>query len=101
MDTLLVLAGDHIYKMDYRPMLRFHEQNNADCTVAVRRVSPHDTYRFGIVGADTIGRVTRFEEKPRRSPKPAGLDGNLRVSAVRRWSIGSWARVLPRCRFWP
>ena len=47
-DTLLVLAGDHIYKMDYRPMLRFHEQNNADCTIAVRpgRVRQHSGWRL-------------------------------------------------------
>lgn len=66
-DTVLILAGDHIYKMDYRPMLRFHEATNADCTLAVRSVSPYETHRFGMVGADSSGRVTRFEEKPRRT----------------------------------
>jgi glucose-1-phosphate adenylyltransferase len=66
-DTVLLLAGDHIYKMDYRPLLRFHESTGADCTIAVRAVSPHETYRFGMVGADSSGRVTRFEEKPRRT----------------------------------
>ncbi len=66
-DTVLVLAGDHIYKMDYRPLLRFHESTGADCTIAVRSVSPYETYRFGMVGADSSGRVTRFEEKPRRT----------------------------------
>ena len=66
-DTVLLLAGDHIYKMDYRPLLRFHESTDADCTIAVRSVSPHETYRFGMVGADNSGRVTRFEEKPRRT----------------------------------
>jgi glucose-1-phosphate adenylyltransferase len=66
-DNLLVLAGNHIYKMDYRPMLRFHEQMNADLTLAVRRVSHFETYRFGIVGVDSNMRVTSFKEKPRRS----------------------------------
>lgn len=66
-DTVLVLAGDHIYKMDYRPLLRFHEAHDADCTIAVRTVSPHETHRFGMVGTDSSGRVTRFEEKPRRT----------------------------------
>lgn len=66
-DTVLILAGDHIYKMDYRPLLRFHEERDADCTIAVRAVSPHETHRFGMVGADSTGRVTRFEEKPRRT----------------------------------
>jgi glucose-1-phosphate adenylyltransferase len=66
-DSLLVLAGNHIYKMDYRPMLRFHEQMRADVTLAVRRVSPFETYRFGIVGVDGNMQVTSFKEKPRRS----------------------------------
>jgi glucose-1-phosphate adenylyltransferase len=66
-DTVLLLAGDHIYKMDYRPMLRFHQEHKADVTVAVRRVSPHETHRFGVVVIDSDGRVTQHEEKPRRS----------------------------------
>jgi len=66
-DNVLVLAGDHIYKMDYQPLLRFHEGSGAACTIAVRSVSPHETYRFGMVGADGTGRVIRFEEKPRRT----------------------------------
>ncbi len=66
-DSILVLAGDHIYKMDYRPMLRFHQQTQATVTVAVRRVSPFETHRFGIVSVDSDMRVTGFKEKPRRS----------------------------------
>ncbi len=66
-DTVLILAGDHIYKMDYQQMLRFHEQTGTDVTVAVRRVSPFETYRFGIVSTDPDMRVTGFKEKPRRS----------------------------------
>jgi glucose-1-phosphate adenylyltransferase len=66
-DTVLLLAGDHIYKMDYRPMLRFHRERKADVTVAVRRVSPFETHRFGIVVTDGDDRVTQHEEKPRRS----------------------------------
>jgi glucose-1-phosphate adenylyltransferase len=66
-DTVLILAGDHIYKMNYQPMLRFHQAQKADVTVAVRRVSPFETYRFGIVTTDMDGAVTHFEEKPRRS----------------------------------
>ncbi len=52
-DNVLILAGDHIYKMDYRPMLRFHQQTRANVTLAVRRVSPFETYRFGIVSVDS------------------------------------------------
>lgn len=66
-DNVLLLAGDHIYKMDYRPMLRHHQQTRADVTLAVRRVSPFETYRFGIVSVDNDMRVTGFKEKPRRS----------------------------------
>jgi glucose-1-phosphate adenylyltransferase len=66
-DTVLILAGDHIYKMDYRLMLRFHEQTGADVTLGVRRVSPFETFRFGIVSTDSDMRVTGFKEKPRRS----------------------------------
>ncbi|MDX1522058.1 MAG: sugar phosphate nucleotidyltransferase, partial [Anaerolineae bacterium] len=66
-DNVLILAGDHIYKMDYQPMLRFHEQTKADVTLAVRRVSPFETYRFGIVSTENDMRVTGFKEKPRRS----------------------------------
>ena len=66
-DNVLILAGDHIYKMDYQPMLRFHEQMRSDVTVAVRRVSPFETHRFGIVSVDNNMNVTGFKEKPRRS----------------------------------
>jgi glucose-1-phosphate adenylyltransferase len=66
-DELLVLAGDHVYKMDYRPMLRSHRQTQADITVGVRRVSPFETHRFGIVSVDNDLRVTGFKEKPRRA----------------------------------
>lgn len=66
-DAVLVLAGDHIYKMDYRPMLRQHEEQDADVTVAVHSVSPHETHRFGIVTVEPDGTVSQFEEKPRRT----------------------------------
>lgn len=66
-DDVLILAGDHVYKMDYRPMLRTHRQMQADVTVAVRRVSPFETHRFGIVSVDADMQVTGFKEKPRRS----------------------------------
>ena len=66
-DTVLILAGDHIYKMDYRPMLHFHRQEKADVTIAVRHVSPFETHRFGMVAVDADNRVTHFEEKPQRS----------------------------------
>jgi glucose-1-phosphate adenylyltransferase len=66
-DTVLVLAGDHIYKMDYRPMLRLHEERDADVTLAVHSISPHEAHRYGIVSVDADGTVGHFEEKPRRA----------------------------------
>jgi glucose-1-phosphate adenylyltransferase len=66
-DAVLLLAGDHIYKMDYGPLLQLHEEREADLTLAVRSVSPHDAHRFGIVTVGGDGRVDRFDEKPRRA----------------------------------
>jgi glucose-1-phosphate adenylyltransferase len=66
-DAVLMLAGDHVYKMDYTPLLQFHEEREADVTMAVRSVSPHDTHRYGIVTMGSDGRVDRFDEKPRRA----------------------------------
>src|SRR5436853_158463 len=66
-DVVLVLAGDHIYKMDYRPMLQMHEERGAQVTIAAHSVSPHEVHRYGVVTVDSEGVVSRFEEKPRRS----------------------------------
>jgi glucose-1-phosphate adenylyltransferase len=66
-DAVLLLAGDHVYKMDYGPLLQLHEERGADVTMAVRSVSPHDAHRYGIVTMGSDGRVDRFEEKPRRA----------------------------------
>ncbi len=66
-DAVLLLAGDHIYKMDYTPLLQFHEEHQADVTMAVRSVSPHDVRRYGIVSVGSDGMIDRFVEKPRRS----------------------------------
>lgn len=63
-DTVLVLSGDHIYKMDYRPMLAFHEAMRADLTVAVRDVPLEETDRFGIMTVDDDMRIVEFTEKP-------------------------------------
>lgn len=66
-DLVLILAGDHIYKMDYQPMLRYHLENRADVTIAVHSVNPYETHRYGMITTDLDGRVTQFEEKPRRT----------------------------------
>jgi glucose-1-phosphate adenylyltransferase len=63
-DTVLILSGDHIYKMDYRPMLAFHQATDADLTVAVRNVPLEETDRFGIITVDDEMKVVEFTEKP-------------------------------------
>jgi glucose-1-phosphate adenylyltransferase len=65
-DYLLVLSGDHIYKMDYNAMLKFHIQTEASATIAVIEVPIEDASRFGIMNTDETFRVVEFEEKPER-----------------------------------
>jgi glucose-1-phosphate adenylyltransferase len=62
-DAVLVLAGDHIYKMDYRKIIAFHRQMKADATVGVVRVPISETHRFGTVTVDAGGRIKEFREK--------------------------------------
>ncbi|MCB9147515.1 MAG: glucose-1-phosphate adenylyltransferase subunit GlgD [Caldilineaceae bacterium] len=66
-EHVLILAGDHIYLMDYRPMLRQHIQRNAEMTVATHRINPHETHRYGILSVAPDDRVVDFEEKPKRA----------------------------------
>lgn len=61
---VLILSGDHIYKMDYEKMLKFHKEKEADCTIAVLQVPMEEASRFGIMNAREDGRVYEFEEKP-------------------------------------
>lgn len=63
-DYVLILSGDHIYKMDYEVMLDFHKANNAEVTIAVMPVPIEEASRFGIMIADENHRITEFEEKP-------------------------------------
>ena len=67
-DYVLILSGDHIYKMDYNAMLDFHIRNGADATIAVREVPWDEASRFGIMNTDSEGKVVEFEEKP-KNPK--------------------------------
>ncbi len=62
-DTVLILAGDHVYKMDYRKMIAFHHMMKADATVGVVRVPIEETRRFGTVTVDVEGRIMEFIEK--------------------------------------
>lgn len=61
---IVILSGDHIYKMDYNRMLEFHEAHEADATLAVIEVPWEDTRRFGIMNTDPSDRIIEFEEKP-------------------------------------
>ncbi len=66
-DITLVLSGDHIYKQDYRELLRYHQEKGADLTVAVMHVRPDEVHRFGIMSVDSDYRITKFTEKPKQS----------------------------------
>lgn len=63
-EYVLILSGDHIYKMDYEVMLDFHKAHNADVSIAVMPVPQEEASRFGIVVTDGSGRITEFQEKP-------------------------------------
>ena len=68
-EYVLILSGDHIYKMDYEVMLEYHKANKADITIAVMPVPLREASRFGIVVTDETKRVVQFQEKPK---EPAG-----------------------------
>jgi glucose-1-phosphate adenylyltransferase len=74
-DMVLVLSGDQVYTMDYRPLLRAHAERKADLTIGVVPVPPDQTYRFGMVTMDDHDRVTDFEEKPPQSTSRWGSMG--------------------------
>ena len=68
-EYILILSGDHIYKMNYAKMLKYHKENNADATIAVIEVPMKEASRFGIMNTDTeTGQIVEFEEKP-ENPK--------------------------------
>ncbi len=64
-EYVIILGGDHIYKMDYSKMLQFHKQHQADSTIAVLDVPMEEASRFGIMTCDEEGRVVDFTEKPK------------------------------------
>jgi glucose-1-phosphate adenylyltransferase len=64
-DYVLVLSGDHIYKMDYNKMLQFHKENDADCTIAAIDVPKEEASRFGILNTNPDGSIYEFDEKPK------------------------------------
>ena len=67
-DLVLILSGDHIYTMDYEPMISFHLDHQADLTIGTIRVPIEEASRFGVLSADDEYRVTSFVEKPENPP---------------------------------
>ena len=82
-ENVLILSGDHIYKMDYNAMLRYHEQVGADCTIAVRDVPLAEASRFGIMNTNADGSIYEFEEKPAH-PKSTNASMGIYIF---RWEI--------------
>ncbi|MBS0612054.1 MAG: glucose-1-phosphate adenylyltransferase [Proteobacteria bacterium] len=77
---VLILAGDHIYKMDYGPMIAYHEHREADITVGVVDVPIERANEFGILTTDDTNRVLKFAEKPQKPDSIIGLDHLARAS---------------------
>ncbi len=75
-DYVVILSGDHIYKMDYRPMVEYHEKSGAACTIAVRTVSLKEASRFGILNTNPDGSIYEFEEKPQ---KPKSTNASMGI----------------------
>ncbi len=100
-DTVLVLAGDHIYKMDYQPFVSFHRRHRADVTIAVRRVPIADASRMGILAMDDAGRVIEWQEKPKQPRSDLASMGVYVFTkrALKRWldesRVDFGANVIP------
>lgn len=80
-DYVLILAGDHIYRMDYGPMIAFHQQRNADVTLGAVVVPLEEGHRFGILETDAASRVVSFAEKPKQ---PRGTLGSMGIYVFNR-----------------
>jgi len=68
-EYILILAGDHIYKMDYTKLVNFHKEKKADLTVGVVRMPKNTASQFGVIEVDAKSRITGFKEKPKSEPK--------------------------------
>ena len=82
-DYVVVLSGDHIYKMDYSAMVRYHEQHGASCTIAVRNVPLEEASRFGILNTNPDNTIYEFEEKP---AKPKSTNASMGIYCFT-WSV--------------
>ena len=75
---MVILSGDHIYKMDYAEMVEYHEKHGASCTIAVRDVPLAEASRFGILNTNPDGSIYEFEEKPKQ-PKSTNASMGIYV----------------------
>ena len=82
-EYVVILSGDHIYKMDYAAMVEFHEKNNASCTIAVRTVPLKEASRFGILNTNPDNSIYEFEEKP---AKPKSTNASMGIY-VFNWKV--------------
>ena len=82
-DYVVILSGDHIYKMDYADMVAYHEKHNASCTIAVRDVPLSEASRFGILNTNPDNSIYEFEEKPK---KPKSTNASMGIY-VFNWKV--------------
>lgn len=82
-DYVVVLSGDHIYKMDYNAMVEYHVKHNASCTIAVRNVPLEEASRFGILNTNPDNSIYEFEEKP---PVPKSTNASMGIYCFN-WSV--------------
>jgi glucose-1-phosphate adenylyltransferase len=86
-DTVVVLAGDHVYKMDYQPFIAAHRRRRAEVTIAVRRVPIAEASRMGVLALDEQDRVAEWQEKPRQ---PKSDLASMGVYVFSRRALGRW-----------
>ena len=89
-DYVLVLSGDHIYKMDYSKMLEYHKAKGADCTIAVIEVPLAEASRFGIMSTNEDGSIYKFTEKP---PKPDSNRASMGIYIFNRRKLEDYLRA--------
>jgi glucose-1-phosphate adenylyltransferase len=103
-EDALILAGDHLYRMDYGPFLSFHQESRADVSVAVLPVSAADVPHLGVLKANGEGRITAFQEKPQTPEELAGMESHrtgdrpyLASMGIYVFRVDVLARLLEEC----
>ena len=90
-EYVLILSGDHVYKMDYRKMIKRHKEKDSACTIAVQPVPMEDAHRFGILTTDDDGKITKFSEKPKNP------DSNLASMGIYVFNTDVLLDALEKC----